>query len=286
MKTNMQDIPLFYYSHPNGVPNIGDYLGKIIVENMSSKQITYTDIATDVQKYATIGSIINQAAGKNTIFWGSGIKSEKWMPPSHSSYLAVRGPLTYRLLNNNGIHCSKIFGDPALLLPFILEKPKISTNYNIGIIPHYFDEHFIRREFEKSDLKEVTVISCETDDVKSFIEKISQCEFIISSSLHGVIISQAYGIPALWMKFSEDDRIGSSSPFKFHDYFLSCSIELYTPPVVNPFESYREMLNFQKNNKHLMSINNFNALPLIDSCPFLDPSKKDSFKSKALSHAW
>tara|TARA_Y100001968_G_C19409170_1_gene745370 strand:- start:478 stop:1326 length:849 start_codon:yes stop_codon:yes gene_type:complete len=282
----MKNIPLFYYNYPNGIPNIGDYLGKFIVENLSSKQITYTDFVSDVKKYATIGSIINQAAGKNTIFWGSGIKSEKWIPPSHSKYLAVRGPLTYRMLNNNNIQCPKILGDPALLLPLILEKPKISVKYNIGIVPHYFDERFIQREFEKANLKEVTVISCETDDVKGFVRKISQCEFIISSSLHGVIISQAFGVPAIWMRFSEDDRIGSSSPFKFHDYFLSCSIELYTPPVVNPLEDYEKMLGLLKNNKHLMSINNFNILPLIDSCPFLNSSSKDEFKNKVISHGW
>ena len=39
------------------------------------------------------------------------------------------------------------------------------------------------------------------------------------------------------------------------------------------------------------SINHRGAVKLIkhkhrNSCPFLDPSKKDSFKSKALSHAW
>ena len=282
----MNNIPLFWYSYPNEIPNIGDYLGRFIVQNMSEEKVTYTDIATNIPKYATIGSIINQNVGENTTFWGSGIKSEKWVPPSHSKYLAVRGPLTYRLLCKNEIHCHKIFGDPALLLPFILEKPNQSKSYKIGIIPHYFDEKYVREEFENYDTEDVTIISCITDDVGAFVGKICQCEFIVSSSLHGVIISHAYGIPSLWIRFSEDDRIGSSSSFKFHDYFLTCGIELYTPPVINPIKDYREVLKMIKDHAYLMSINNFNALPLIESCPFLDSSKTDRLKSKAVSYAW
>lgn len=282
----MSSISLFWYSYPNEIPNIGDYLGKFIVQNLSEEKVTYTDIATNVPKYATIGSIINQNVGENTIFWGSGIKSEKWVPPNHSKYLAVRGPLTYRLLYKNGIRCQKVFGDPALLLPLILEKPNKPKSYKIGIIPHYFDEKYVTEEFEKDGIDDVTIISCITDDVGAFVEKICQCEFIVSSSLHGVIISQAYGIPALWMRFSEDDRIGSSSSFKFHDYFLACGIELYTPPVINPIKDYPKVLEMIKAHPYLMSINNFNVLPLIESCPFLDLSKKDSLKHEAFSYAW
>lgn len=282
----MNKIPLFWYSYPNGIPNIGDYVGKFIVQNMSGKSVTYADISTNAPKYATVGSIINQNTGKNTTFWGSGIKSEKWVPPNHSKYLAVRGPLTYRLLCKNGIHCHKVFGDPALLLPFFLKKPNVAKSYKIGIVPHYFDEQFIRTEFENNDMEETTIISCVTDNVETFVEKITQCEFIVSSSLHGVIISHAYGIPAIWLKFSEDDRIGSSSPFKFHDYFLSCGIELYTPPVINPIRGYREILKMRQEYAYLMSINNFDVVPLIESSPFSDSSKKDSLKSKAMSYAW
>lgn len=282
----MNSISLFWYNYPNEVPNIGDYLGKFLVQNLSEAKVTYTDIATNVPKYATIGSIINQNVGENTIFWGSGIKAEKWVPPSHSKYLAVRGPLTYRLLYKNGIDCHKIFDDPALLLPLILEKPNKSKSYKIGFIPHYFDEKYVREEFENDGIEDVTIISCITDDVRAFVEKICQCEFIVSSSLHGVIISQAFGIPALWMRFSEDDRIASSSSFKFHDYFLTCGIELYTPPVINPIKDYPKVLEMIKAHPYLMRINNFNALPLIESCPFLDLAKIDTLKSKAFSYAW
>lgn len=284
---DIKTIPLYHYNYAHGVPNVGDFCGRFIVENMSSKQVIYTDIASDVHKYATIGSIITEAVGKNTFFWGSGIKTEKRVPPSHSTYLAVRGPLTYSVLKKNSVECPKIFGDPALLLPLIIEKPRLSVKYNIGIIPHFFDKRFIHRESEIYNLKEeATVIDIDTDDITGFVQKIHECEFIISSSLHGVIISHAFGIPAIWMRFSRDVRIGGGSSFKFHDYFLSCGIELYTPPVVNPIKDYKKMLGLQKNNQHLISINNFNALPLIECCPFLNSSRKEKLKTKFMSHAW
>ena len=51
---------------------------------------------------------------------------------------------------------------------------------------------------------------------------IQKCSRIISSSLHGIIIAEALGIPSAWVEFS--DKVKSSG-MKFYDYFYGSGRE-------------------------------------------------------------
>ena len=63
------------------------------------------------------------------------------------------------------------------------------------------------------------------EDYKTFIEDIKSCEYIISSSLHGIIMGIIYFKKVLYMKFS-DKVIGGM--FKFNDFFSSLEIKYMT----------------------------------------------------------
>ena len=56
-----------------------------------------------------------------------------------------------------------------------------------------------------------------TDKWQSVINDICSCKAIISSSLHGLICSDAYNIPNLWL----DEYKLAEGDFKFKDYFAS-----------------------------------------------------------------
>ena len=87
----------------------------------------------------------------------------------------------------------------------------------IGIIPHLHDYAAIKKELPN---ERIIYLNGEIEDV---INEICSCEYIISTSLHGVIVAHAYGIPALWVKkgYIYTDGI------KFNDYFASVGIPIY-----------------------------------------------------------
>jgi pyruvyltransferase len=129
---------------------------------------------------------------------------------------AVRGPLTRNLLLKQGIECPEIYGDPALLFPRFY-NPTIEKKYKLGIIPHYVDSNSDWIKSIKRDDVKVLDICMETHE---FVDALKECENIISSSLHGVIAADAYGIPNMWMTINGSKDVYGGG-FKFRDYFAS-----------------------------------------------------------------
>ncbi len=72
---------------------------------------------------------------------------------------------------------------------------------------------------------------CATPDTIGTIEKIASCERIASTSLHGLIVADAFHIPNLWIsKDAQEKRIS----WKFIDYFLSVGRSLFESRPIPP----------------------------------------------------
>jgi pyruvyltransferase len=211
--------------------NYGDLLGKYLVEKISQKEAVWSkpskfsihDFFSPI--YVTIGSILTHV-NKKCIVWGSGIVSKEY-PIKKGEFLAVRGPQTRNHLIKQGYQVPEVFGDPALLLPKYY-NPKIEKEYASGIIPHYSDYNKVK-DFYKDD-NSILLIDLMTNDVDKTTDEILKCRKIVSSSLHGIIVAHAYGIPAVWQKFS-GNIFGDD--IKYQDYFESVDIKPYRPIVFN-----------------------------------------------------
>lgn len=89
------------------------------------------------------------------------------------------------------------------------------------------------------------------------------CKKIVSSSLHGLIVSDSYKIPNRWVSFS--DQIAGGT-FKFLDYFSSVNREETVPISIQSISDLVELyqMDFGVCNANI----NFNKL--FENCPFIE----------------
>ena len=207
-----------------------------------------------------IGSIITWMTTQKSIIWGSGIVySDRELSAIPKKVLAVRGPLTREYLLKRGIECPEVYGDPALLFPRYYQ-PKVEKKYKLGIIPHFRDKsNAIIKDYCSDD----SVLIIDVQNIhpwQKFIDDICSCECIASSSLHGIIISDTYNIPNVWVEFEE----GEHKEFAFRDYMASVGKEEVTPVVFNSCMTKDTLINLCKRWKPI-SIDLDN---LLEVCPF------------------
>ncbi len=217
-----------YVSKPAGNKchfNWGDDLNVHLLELISGKKIIPYQCAFFKHKhYLCIGSILQWHTKPNSIIWGTGFREpSKVCKPF--SILAVRGPLTRQCLIGQGYDCPEIYGDPALLLPKFYKPKQILQKYEIGIIPHFSELKEIKREITGENIHIIDIQNYQkwTD----FIDEILSCKVILSSSLHGLIVADAYNVPNLWTKFTS--YCAEADGFKFHDYYLSTQRYIQSP---------------------------------------------------------
>ena len=205
-KKNLQEgLPLFFWKEGN-FTNFGDYLSLKIVERIVGTPLRYYNKRSlnvkQSKKLLALGSIL-YFANEGDVVWGSGINGKR--PYNNVDYnfnnldvRAVRGPLTRAfIVEHFRFPCPEIYGDPALLLPYLFPEFKRSENptYDYIIIPNYLDAKYFTDTFDEH-------LVLATDPWDSVIERILDSGFVISSSLHGIIVAEAYGIPARMLRIS------------------------------------------------------------------------------------
>lgn len=258
----MKKVKLYWW---NTKLNVGDYASYYLVSKLFNGKIkrkdptirkrslikfllrreSYEAISSFVypfEKYiAGIGSIVDHL-DNNAIVWGCGCRHEGTKCPNKAIYYLVRGNLTVDVLKSCGIDVSNVLiGDPGLLMPLIYTPKVYKNRKNIVVIPHYndYDEIYIK-------YKDIyTVLDVRTTNIELFIDNVASADFIISSSLHGLIFANAYGIPAVWFKHNYIN----SSDFKFYDYLSSIGIRQYAP-ITNIEEYSRDEIEALKESRY------------------------------------
>jgi len=206
-------------------PNFGDALTPWMIRRLTGVYPRFARPDDPVPKYLVAGSIIAYADHNCTV-WGSGIMYRRDVISPHARFLAVRGLLTRERAIECGASCPDVLGDPALLLPR-LYRPAPADRQGIGLVPHFSDAQRVLGSWRPGgDFRLIDVQS----GVETFIDQITSCELVVSSSLHGLIASHAYGIPALWVKFRD---LPSGDDSKFADYFASIGHGQVRPVRVN-----------------------------------------------------
>lgn len=247
--------------------NWGDDLNYYLLPKMTGRPvICYHNFKLakwlHLNNYFCIGTVLdnkteNSCCNSSSIVWGTGCVGELWNLPIPKRVLAVRGPLTFKFLKEANVPCKEVYGDPALLLPRVYrpergagEKFQVlsvatlgeseqssnsSSKFKMGIIPHVVDlQHPVIQEIREKYADEILIIDlAHYERWTDVIDQICSCEKILSSSLHGIIVSDAYQIPNCWIELTGNI---SGGHFKYLDYAVSVGRMFDKPVKVNSVE--------------------------------------------------
>lgn len=249
--------------------NFGDDLNVYLIQKISKKKVFIYDsslIAKIFKKknYVCIGSILDWIINSRSVVWGAGIISEKSsLKVKPLEVCAVRGKISREFLLKNNISCPEVYGDPALLLPLFYESSQTKV-YDVGIILHVSELDSVVLPEIFDHVKVCFINLRDYTSVEQVIAQITSCKFIISSSLHGLIVSDAYNIPNLWGKFSEIQLVGDKY-LKFYDYFSGVG-RTYTEPIDIRDVQYSDLQNLIS----LWTPIKFDSKKLLNACPFFN----------------
>jgi pyruvyltransferase len=195
--------------------NFGDRLTWWMIRHITGLAPAWVPFDDPRPHYVVAGSVLNHATATSTV-WGAGLASASDGVTKAATILATRGPLSAAIARSFGASVPDVYGDPAMLLPRLMPRTHGPTR-RLGVVCHYIDQ---------SDAPAVAGAAYINvlDDVADVIASICDCEHIVSSSLHGMIVADAYGIPAAYAK---GQNIGGDG-MKFDDHMLATG-ELVAP---------------------------------------------------------
>lgn len=222
------------------VPNMGDMLNVMIVEDLFGfkvKQHSYltgelSAIGSGLGQFTFHGNGVFQFIQKicgllfpSVTIWGTGfICHKEYDAPFYRKnikFAAVRGQLSKaRVEKLVGKKLDIPVGDAGILSSYLINKPVVKK-YKVGIISHFKEQSDSIWKDLIDNYENSTYI-----DVRQHpsvvIPQIAECEYIISSSLHGLIIADSFNIPNIHIVVT-DNLLGDG--FKFDDYYSAYGIK-------------------------------------------------------------
>ncbi|MDR1360977.1 MAG: polysaccharide pyruvyl transferase family protein [Rickettsiales bacterium] len=274
---------LYYFNY---IPNFGDALNLDLIDFMGQR---YEIGNEETANIIGVGSLLQHFVSDQPVdinpkletlhICGSGFIQARTEPGyfvRNVEVHALRGKLSLEIAEN--ILGRKLpgvaLGDPGLLLSRVFPADDAPKKYAVGIILHYVDREsqaFWNIKFKNLNFKIINI----SVRPKQVAKEISECEFILSSALHGLVAADSYGIPNRWIRLS-DDIVGGD--FKFKDYYSAFDIDTddIKPVDLRKYEIFDEDIDvfkavYKKRTKKIDEI----CKALIKTFPvFPDTSKK------------
>jgi hypothetical protein len=186
-------------------------------------------------RLAGAGSILEHLPDDFTgVILGSGFILESSFRRFRSAtIIALRGELSRQRIGPPG---KLALGDPGLLASDVMPRRE-QKKFALGIVPHYLEKSnpVVGRLISRLG-REATLIDAQKEPLDVF-SAIDQCEHILSSSLHGLIVADSLGIPNCWI--AAENLWGGR--FKFDDYYSAFGMKR-EPASLNGHESLAQLL--------------------------------------------
>jgi pyruvyltransferase len=209
--------------------NFGDELTPLILERLTGRRVKWSEPAkADI---VAVGSVLELCLNKgySGAVWGSGCRHDhltddsSWRNGGTPTFLAVRGRRTAHVLSQV-VSRDPVLGDPGSLIPWLTTPRKQRGRHGI-FIPHF------RTWNSRNGLQMIALarqrgiqIVAPNLSADSVAQEVYGAAFVLSSSLHGLVLAHALERPAMWVDISVD--ADAEPDFKFIDYGSSMNVNL------------------------------------------------------------
>jgi hypothetical protein len=198
-------IPAFWW---DGHANFGDALTPWLLRPRGVLPVL---ASPHKARMVGVGSILEHLPDDfDGVVWGTGLIRDAERALPRATYLAVRGALTR---DNVGAPEDVVLGDPGLLVSDVVRRHE--PRYELGLVPH--SDHWSSPEvqdFQHRGDPRIRFIDV-SGSPDRVVREISRCHHVLSTSLHGLVVADSYGVPAAWARLAPD-LIGAT--YKFHDH--------------------------------------------------------------------
>lgn len=228
----------YWWSHPckAGVYNFGDLLTPMLMKYYGASHCIRAVSSPADADLLVVGSILQGVPEQNSpIILGAGSLTDKTLNIPKAKVYALRGLLTKERL---GITDDVVVGDPGLLISRILPVTQLALDAKaedmkpIGIVPHWKHYASSRLERYRSDPRFKFINPrCKPEQVA---KEICSCSSIIASSLHALIVADAYGVPNVRLNFN--DGLRDVCDFKYEDYYSAIARTGFAARSITPEE--------------------------------------------------
>ena len=251
-----------YIDYYKGVYNVGDIFSEDILSKMYDKKLL--DKIPNRKTMRFIGSEIPTKGwlGPQSICCGMGwrVKYAKLntstVTPDTFKY--TRGKISRQRVIDAGVKIPSNLpvGDTGLLASLLFE-PNTNKEFDVLILTHYTDAKNINeyKTILMHKYKGLKIICYSMGDKKlncaKLFDTICKSKIVLSSSLHGIIFSHSFGVPALYISCFDGQKYVDS--YKFEDYYsVYDRIKYNFTPQTNLFSN---VANKIYDKKYIESVN-------------------------------
>jgi len=235
----MKKVIKTYYAN---LQNMGDLLNELLIRDVFNQELKRHNPASS--ELSCIGSGMDCFMSSNRVYpaWYSmALRARSMFTPWENNvwctgfifketqdrpfirkmnFRAVRGEMTKsRVEKIIGKKLDIPTGDGGILAPYLFSKP-IPKKHAVGVIAHFHEQEHpaFKRVLEAH--KDSVFINLR-DDPLTVVRQIAECEIVISSSLHGLIVADSFGIPSQWIEVTD---VLKGDGFKFYDYYSAFGV--------------------------------------------------------------
>ena len=200
-------VRAFWYN----AANVGDLLTPFILEKLTGRPV---ELSTTSPKWLVSGSVLDRALPGDILCGVGSFRKPVTITGTQVRTLLVRGPYTAEQLT---VRSERVLcGDAGLLLPGVYAPSAPQLTHDVGIVAHYVDEAYAATISLPKGVRLIAV----SLPVKAFIAAVRSCARILASSLHGLVVAEAYGVPAVRTVFPNTRDQVLDYDYKHADYYL------------------------------------------------------------------